>query len=234
MTNGNDNGRIVMPGRDVPQTDGGIYVPGGTGQPELSAENRRIIDLKKRLDFNSLESALTDCYLSRAKYTDANGVVRYHTELPEDKKPEMIGGIMDALRYHLNYRHFEGFKPEMAEALNGVRGPNGISYNDTMLEAVLRINQRGIERMFKDTPISRDAVEKLGQSIGQDYLKRNLMEAMEQEFGEEPERIKSGVKNLNSVYNLIPRLTDERLSSLRTEDLTRQYIQMVGTVWNRE
>jgi len=205
------------------RTPAGLIVPQGTTMP-LSDENQKLLALEDRLDTNSLQASLLDAYLKMAK-TEENGVVKYKT-LSTPDTDTLATRVMEALAYHVNVRHY-GLSPELLEQLKTVKGASGENYLDTIVQSLIPVSSAQLKTAFKKEPVGLSQITELSQQLGQTYSQRAHAICLDNTYGKDLPKLRTGLINLNQALNISKDITEESLASSGMEDLTRTYLQAI-------
>ncbi len=207
-------------------TDAGLLVPAGSTERTISPENQRLLEFDKSLDISSLVCSLQDAYITAAKYED-NDVIRYRKKFEGKEAEKLADLVIDALAYHINFRHFSGMSPEMAAMLEDVTDANGRSYLDIVVRSKFNVEKKSLEELFARDDVTSESIGALGHRLAQGYEQSELAEALRNEYGRDAEKYRKGILNINSVFSIAPKLREDGLRELALDKLTELYVELV-------
>lgn len=207
-------------------TPGGLTVPRGMAGLVLNDVNKRLLDTRERTDSTSLEASVTDAYLTAARYDD-NGVVRYRTQFDETQATGIATKIIEALAYHINFRHFTGMDQGLVAQLSNIKDPNGRSYAETVVRSMVDVDVKTVAEQFGDK-VSLDAVRNMAGQYGKQYLQTVVTESLEKEHGQDLTKYREGILNLNQVFKIAPaRQLETSLNTAGLQNLKSIYLQLL-------
>ena len=225
-----DNGRIHIPGAEgMEQTDSGLYVPTGTDTtPSLTSLNDRLLGLRETLGTKDLIKKIQLEYLT-ATSTDDNGVTRWGED-SDMEASDAAEFMMNRFEFHLHrYAPAEGMTPELYAQLQGVTdNATGKSYAMIVTKASVGFDKRTLENMLTKSGVTYDEVSKLAGQGAYTHHSKVAGEILDKEFGQDSDKFRAGIKNLQAVKKVGMDVTDEIMSTLGVQQLTQSYVGMIG------
>ena len=207
-------------------TPGGLTVPKGMAGLVLNDVNKRLLDSREKTDSVSLEASVTEAYLTAARYDD-NGVVRYRTKFDEAQATGLATKVVEALAYHINFRHFSGMDQALVAQLSQIRDPNGRSYAETVVRSMVDVDVKTVAEQFGDK-VRLDAVRTMASQYGKQYLQTVVVDALEKEHGQDLTKYREGVLNLNQVFKVAPaKQLETSLATAGLRELRSLYLQLL-------
>ncbi len=207
-------------------TPGGLTVPKGMAGLVLSDVNKRLLDAREKTDSVSLEASVTDTYLNAVRYDD-NGVTRYRTKFDETQATDLATKIVEALAYHINFRHFTGMDQTLVTQLSKIKDPNGRTYAETVVRSMVDVDVKTVAQQFEDK-VNLDTVRNMASQYGKQYLQTVVIDALEKEHGQDLSKYKEGIMNMNQVFKVAPaKQLEANLKTAGLRELRSMYLQLL-------
>jgi hypothetical protein len=221
---------------------GGAGAQAGGNQPagaqqgdNLNPLNTKLHGIHSNYGLNDLVTAMADAYISAAKYTDANGVERYHAYTSEEDK-EMIGEkVADAMVYHLLRRHYQGVDQAFGQQLMNVQDPNGLKLMDPVLRSWFDTDMAGVKSLFKrQERVDLSTVFSYANQVEERYegliITETLRSGLKDQLKHQP-TLAANMRDLNRL-GLVGKAQADRWNSMDADSLLNVYAQMAKMSWN--
>ena len=196
---------------------------------DFSQISERLGNIEEEHHINQIASAVTDTYLTHAKY-DKDGVPHYKEEFTREEAEALGDKLYDALGFHLHRRYLK-VDGKGYEALKAIKDPNGKPYIDTFTEYHFDIDRKGLKRSLgrKKTgnKITIAGLQELLQDPVQKHATKSVEGIVSKEHLTDPENrdmVKGAIEGIIREYNENP--DDYELDRMDPRKLVSTYIDL--------
>jgi len=205
--------------------DSGLTVPKKyTG---LSSENQELLNLREKLDVESLKTFINKAYTDLSVYTDGEGIARAK---PGVSLEDLTEGIMKEANYHVHGRHFKNMLEKMEE-LAGFKDFNGDKYTELVVKAITNLDKESIKEAFEDNTINAQNVFGFSQQVGSNYLGLSAGKFLDSKYKDDVNGLRANLRNLSDIFDL--NIEGDKLNKYGLQELTKLGVQSLGTAWQK-
>lgn len=191
--------------------DGPKKKAGEEGKKEIDFEkvSHKLARFGEEQKIDQIASALTDTYLTHAKY-DKDGVTHYKEEFTREEAEALGDKLYDALGFHLHRRYLK-IDEKGYESLKNIKDPDGKPYIDIFTEYHFEIGRKQLKKSLakKKTGnmISIASLQELLQEPVQKHATKAIEGIISKEHLREPENremVKGAIEGIIKEYQENP------------------------------
>lgn len=208
----------------------GLIIPSQYAAGQLDPKNKELLDLRGKLDYQSLENSIIDAYITTVRKQDAKGVTRYD---PKAAAGELANKVMEQLTYHVHNRHFETLPRELIDQAGRVTDQNGESYAQILVSALTGINKTSLLELLKENPLDLKSTTQIAGQIAGRYLQLQTSKKVQSLYGDDLPTMRKGLENLGQIFHLDPRVFKIKdIPRLGQQETLETYLKGVFNTWN--
>lgn len=191
--------------------------------------SKKLANVEEEHQINQIASALTDTYVTHAKY-QKDGVDYYKDEFTREEAEALGDKLYDALGFHLHRRYLK-VDEKGYEALKAYKDPNGKPYIDTFTEYHFEIDRKGLKRSLGEkkngNKITVAGLQQLLKEPVQKHATKSLSGIVSKEHLTEPEHremVKGAIEGIIKEYQENP--DDYDLDRMDPRTLASTYVDL--------
>lgn len=199
----------------------------------LNSENKKLLNLKKDLQVDSLQGTIMHALLSAGKSKTDNGGSTY--DVSRVGRERFMNIVMEKLSYHVHVTHF-GIQEDEAKKLASYTDLNGEKYSDLVVTATVGVDKTSLENLLEEDMIDNQTAFQTAARIGHSYLSIQTSNKLKSTYKGEASlpKMKDDLKNLGEAFKLSPevfkvkdleRMFDER-------EINQLYVQGLNKAWS--
>lgn len=198
---------------------------------DFAGISKKLANVSEEQHIDQISSALTDTYLTHAKYKK-DGVDHYKEEFTREEAEALADKLYDALGYHLHRRYLK-IDEKGFEALKKIKDSNGNPYIDVFTQYHFDIDRKGLKRHLGRKKGGNEISVSSLQELLQEPVRKHTSKAVEgiisKEHLSDPENrdlVKGAIEGIIKEYNENPE--EYELERMDPGRLVNTYINLAA------